>query len=170
MDQCLLRQLEKRIDGLMSELTNVSRGILLLDRASEELLEQGSSLKKALYIVDLNVKRLLHDQTSSPKLSGVRHATTGVKLPKISVPTFDGNIMNWSSFWEQFEVSIHKKENLEDVEKLAYLRDALKDGSPKLVIQGLSQTAGNYVESHQMPTGALRSTPTHSPGPCSCHS
>ena len=54
--------------------------------------------------------------------------------------------MNWSSFWEQFEVSIHKKENLEDVEKLAYLRDALKDGSAKLVIQGLSQTEGNYSE------------------------
>ena len=146
VDQCLLRQLEKRIDGLMSELADVCRGILLLDRGSEELLEQGSSIKKALYAVDLKVKRLLHEQTSSPKLSGVRHASTGVKLPKISVPTFDGNIMNWSSFWEQFEVSIHKKENLEDVEKLAYLRDALKDGSAKLVIQGLSQTAGNYAE------------------------
>ena len=86
------------------------------------------------------MKQLLHEQTSSPKLSGVCHATTGVKLPKISIPTFDGNIMNWSSFWEQFEVSIHKKENLEGVEKLAYLRHALKDGSAKLVIQGLSQT------------------------------
>ena len=42
---------------------------------------------------------------------------------------FDGNIMNWSSFLEQFEVSIHKKESLHDVENVAYLRDALKDGS-----------------------------------------
>ena len=33
--------------------------------------------------------------------------------------------MDRSSFWEQFEVSIHKKETFEDVEKLAYLRDAL---------------------------------------------
>ena len=146
MDRCLLRQLEKRIDGLMSELADVSRDILLLDRGSEELLEQGSSIKKALYAMDLKVKRLLYEQTSSPKLSGVRHATTGLKLPKISIRTFDGSIMNWSSFWEQFEVSIHKKENLEDVEKLAYLREALKYGSAKLVIQGLSQMAGNYAE------------------------
>ena len=70
MDQCLLRQLEKRIDGLMSELVDVSRGILLLDRGSEELLEQGSSIKKALYAMDLKVKRLLHEQTSSPNLVG----------------------------------------------------------------------------------------------------
>ena len=31
MDQCLLRQLEKRIDGLMSELADIGHGILLLD-------------------------------------------------------------------------------------------------------------------------------------------
>ena len=54
--------------------------------------------------------------------------------------------MNWTSFWEQLEVSIHKKESLEDVKKLAYLRDALKNGSAKQVIQGVSQTAGNYAE------------------------
>ena len=69
-----------------------------------------------------------------------------MKLPKISVPTFDGDIMNWSSFWQQFEVSIHKKESLQNVEKLAYLRDALKGGSANQVIEGLSQTAGNYDE------------------------
>ena len=49
------------------------------------------------------------------------------------------------SFWEQFEVSIHKKETFGDVEKLVYLRDALKDGLARQVNQGLSQTAGNYA-------------------------
>ena len=146
VDQCVLQQLEKCIDNLMSELTDVCRGILLLDCGSEELLEQGSSLKKALYAKVLKVKRLLHQQASILKLCGVRHASTGVKLPKISVLTFDGTIMNWSSFWEQSEVSIYRKENIENVEKVAYLTDALKDGSAKLVIQGLSQTAGNYAK------------------------
>ena len=47
VDQCLVRQLEKHSDGLMSELADVSHGILLLDRSSEELLEQGFSIKKA---------------------------------------------------------------------------------------------------------------------------
>ena len=54
----------------------------------------------------------------------------GVKLPNISVPSFDGSlrILNWSSFWEQFEIVIHLKEQLMDAEKLAYLKDSLKDG------------------------------------------
>ena len=51
--------------------------------------------------------------------------------------------MNWRSFWEQFEVSNYKK-NVEDVENLAYLRDALKDGSARKVIQRLLEMVEKY--------------------------
>ena len=46
----------------------------------------------------------------------------------MSVPTFNSNILNWNTFWQQFDVGIHSKAQLKDAEKLAYLRDALKDG------------------------------------------
>ena len=129
VDQCL----PLLTDTIMSELSDIHCGILLLNHGSEELLDQGSSFKKVFCALDLKVKRLLHEQTMSPKLiSGIN---TGVKLLKISAPTFDGNIINWSFFWEQFEVYIHKKETLEEVEKLAHLRDALKNGWARQVIQ-----------------------------------
>ena len=112
------------MDGLISELTYIHRSILLLDHGSEELLDQRSSLKKNIYALDLNVKQFLHEQTTSQEVfSGV---STRVQLSKISVPIFSGNIMQWSSLWEQFDVSIHQKESLQDVKKLAYLRYALK--------------------------------------------
>ena len=41
---------------------------------------------------------------------------------------------------------IHKKEHLSDTVKLAYLKDALKDGPARTVIQGLAQMAGTYNE------------------------
>ena len=87
------------------------------------------------------MKRLLYEQATSPNLTDIHHTSTGVKLPKISIPTFDGDIMNWSLFWEQFEVSIHEMESLQDVEKLAYLRDALNGGSAKQVIEGHFQSS-----------------------------
>ena len=94
----------------MSELTDICRSILLLHHASEELLNQGSSLKKVFYALNVKVKRLLHEQTTSPELiSGI---ITGVKLPKTSVGTFDINMMNWSLFWEQFEVSVPRRKLL----------------------------------------------------------
>ena len=62
-----------------------------------------------------------------------------VKLPKIDVLTFDGNIIHWSKFWEQLEVSIHSKTHLRNVEKLAYLRHALTDGPALQPLEGLSR-------------------------------
>lgn len=69
-----------------------------------------------------------------------------VKLPKLNVPTFDGNILNWNTFWKQFCVK-----NVSNVEKLVYLYHALKGGSAKLVIEGLSRSGEQYQEAISCP-------------------
>ena len=53
---------------------------------------------------------------------------SGIQLPKIEVPTFDGNIhvLSWRIFWEQFDSTIHSKTLLTDSNKLTYLKDPLK--------------------------------------------
>ncbi len=62
------------------------------------------------------------------------------------MPTFDGNLINWRSSWEQFVISIHERSSLSDAEKLAYLKHALKDGSARQVVEGLSGSGENYKE------------------------
>ena len=51
---------------------------------------------------------------------------------------FDGNILHWNMFWEQFEELIPSKTLLVNAEKLAYLRHALNSGLANEVIEGLS--------------------------------
>ena len=70
----------------------------------------------------------------------------GVKLPTLDVPTFDGDMLNWNQFWEQFCVSVDSRMNLSDAEKLVYLQQAVKKGSARSTIDGLSQTGDNYKE------------------------
>ena len=41
----------------------------------------------------------------------------GVKLPKLDIPTFSGNVLEWQTFWEQFRVSVHDRP-ISDAEKL----------------------------------------------------
>ena len=62
------------------------------------------------------------------------------------MPTFDGNLLNWRMFWEQFESTVHSKTQLTDSDKLAYVREALKDGPARYVVSGLTQTSESYVE------------------------
>ena len=59
----------------------------------------------------------------------------------MNVPTFDGNILNWSIFWNQFDLAIHSKAQIKDAEKFAYLRDALKEGPARNVFEGFSKDA-----------------------------
>ena len=59
------------------------------------------TLDKAIFKIGLQIKRLLSDLPSSAPKDLI---SSRVKLPRIDVPTFDGSIMNWVIFWEQFEV------------------------------------------------------------------
>ena len=70
----------------------------------------------------------------------------GMSLPCIEISKFDGNILKWHLLWEQFQAAVHGKPHLEEVDKLTYLRDALKDGPAKNAVKGLTQTAESYKQ------------------------
>ncbi len=61
---------------------------------------------------------------------------TGVRLPK---PTFDGSLIHWKQFWDQFAVSVHNKKNISNA---VYLQHAIiKDGDAKNAIEGFGDKA-----------------------------
>ena len=95
-------------------------------------------MEDELHRLSSKLIKLAHNQENST-ITGMASASIGVKLPKISVPTFIGDIMDWRNFWEEFRVSIPKKEHFSEGEKLVDLKDALKDGPAWNVIQGLSK-------------------------------
>ena len=86
------------------------------------------SLHKALFDLSLEIKHLLHTQPSS---SSMLENESRMNFLGIGVPMFDGNILHWTMFREQFEVFINSKTQLTNVENLAYLSHALK-GRPAI--------------------------------------
>lgn len=142
-DPCLLRQYEEQLSDVKRDLSDIRNALLPLDLEADELYVTQTTLKKKVFDHSLQIKKLLHhsSNTSSPSDS------QGVKLPKLDVPTFDGNIIKWRSFWEQFCVSLHDRSNLSDPEKLVYLQQhSLKNGSAKRAIEGLSRSGEHYIE------------------------
>ena len=125
IDMCLLNQYESQLSGIKADLTSVSHEVSRLDDDGG-LSEQESSLCKVHFDVCLRIRRLLQNpaQKAPPAEDG-----GGVKLPKLDVPTFNGNLIDWRLFWEQFCTSVHHRSKLTDAEKLVYLKHALKDGS-----------------------------------------
>ena len=146
-DVCLLHQHEEQLCDHKKELGDVRDSLLTqeLDE-SDELISLQARLEKELFDCSLKIKKLLLSSSHPPDLTPTPSDSKGVKLPKIDVPRFDVNIVNWKTFWEQFCISIHSRTNLSDSEKLVYLRHSLKDGSAKNVIEGLSRSGEYYAE------------------------
>ncbi len=119
-DKCLVCQREEQLREMKQELGDVSRTILSLDLAEEdELMTLHSTLESELFEQSLKLKRMLAnlEKTMTSAMSDGK----GIRLPRIDVPKFNGSILHWSTFWEQFSVSIHSLSDLADSEKLVYL-------------------------------------------------
>ena len=65
-----------------------------------------------------------------------------VNLPKLPLPTFDGDVMFWNSFYDQFMSTIDKRE-MEPVVKLNYLIQCLS-GEALAAIKGFPISNGSY--------------------------
>ena len=142
-DTCLICQHEEQLLDFKRELEDIRKCLLPLDlNDDDELSVLHIKMEKALFNNSLEIKRQLKDHVSTPTTS----ESKGVQLPKLDVPTFDGNILNWRSFWEQFQDSVHDRSNLAESEKLVYLQHALKNGSAKQAIEGLSHSGVYYSE------------------------
>ena len=48
------------------------------------------------------------------------------RLPKLTLPTFSGNILDWLTFWDSFQAAIHLNPNLSGIQKFNYLKAHLQ--------------------------------------------
>ena len=145
----VLRQHDERLHDLKAELGIISNSLMAMDIGDmDPLFASQAALEKNMFECGIKIKKLL--SSFPPSSDTVRSATSmeakGVRLPKLEVPTFDGQVVHWQSFWEQFDISIHSRASLSKTEKLVYLKSALKSGSARGVIEGLSQSGEHYDE------------------------
>ena len=143
----LLEQYLEQLSDLKKELSTVYGELIVLDLSDEhELIKKHTGLESLHFKCSHRVRELLSVHKPPPlnPLSARGEITS--KLPKLEVPTFDGDILYWQRFWEQYEVSVHNHNRLSNAEKLVYLQQAIQGGSARTVIEGLSRSGEQYSE------------------------
>lgn len=68
---------------------------------------------------------------------------TDVKLPALSIPTFDGNELEWTTFYDTFSSLVDQNASIPKINKMHYLRDSLK-GDAFRSISKLPASEVNY--------------------------
>ena len=71
------------------------------------------------------------------------HQSSDVKLPRIALPKFNGDVFKFQNFWDQFEAAVHDNDDLPNVQKFTYLRSVLT-GIALQKIEGFEVTRANY--------------------------
>ena len=68
------------------------------------------------------------------------------KIPDRSLPKFNGNVMKWAEFCEDFQCQIGEKEYLAEPDKIGYLRSCITDPEATEMLHCPRQKAGMYLE------------------------
>ncbi|XP_072400667.1 uncharacterized protein [Diabrotica undecimpunctata] len=85
------------------------------------------------------------DNASISNNSNISNAATQqVKLPSISLPSFDGKFDQFLFFKDTFQSLIHNNKSIPDINKFHYLRLSLK-GQAADLLKSLEVSANNYI-------------------------
>ena len=100
-DACLLSQYEEQLRDLKTELVSAFDNIVTMNLTDSDAISVSHAmLEKEIFDCGLKVKQLIAATLSSSSSSGSATHSAGacVKLPKLEVPTFDGQVTNWHTF------------------------------------------------------------------------
>ena len=87
--------------------------------------------------LDAYEKSTSHTDTSSMSRSDL-------KLPRLDLPTFDGNYLSWTSFWELFDACVHRNESLSNIERMQYLQKDRRTDKQRILKAKISHSSQQF--------------------------
>ena len=126
-------------DSILMELAFDRRGEL---DSFHKSLEDLSNMSHSLCVGAEANNEMNQLQTQLQQLK-ISQQHTSVKLPKLEIPVFNGDVLKWTEFWDTFEATIHQSPTMSDIEKLHYLNSKLT-GKAKYAVSGILLSNENY--------------------------
>lgn len=112
---------------------------------TEDRFNQMIQMTAQMQQVLIGQQQMQQQQQSQMEQSSRRNASTGnsVRLPKSEIPSFSGEKLKWTEFWDSFEAAVHLNTSLSEVMKLNYLMSKLT-GEAKNSVSGILLSNENY--------------------------
>ena len=92
---------------------------LLLD-SKEMVARLEARLAQVLRKRERAKERPLTSGIEEPQNNMSNSTSVKMKLPKLHLPTFDGNILYWQEFWDVYKTAVHEQD-IPNVTKFSYL-------------------------------------------------
>lgn len=134
-----LKSLNERF---ISELHNYFKSVEEEHSEDEVSRYTMKQMKAEELVAEIETRATIPTNPCSVLTSGEDTMRVATRLPRMELARFDGNILKWHQFWDQFSSNVDSRK-INDVDKLLYLQSVL-EGEAKQAIDGLDTTNKNY--------------------------
>ncbi|XP_025407382.1 uncharacterized protein LOC112681329 [Sipha flava] len=137
-----LPQITKKFDKIQCEIELID-----LDNPEEAEAER-ESFEKEYYSIRSEMQEIINLEKSHNSSMQNASISATIQPPRallapISLPKFNGNILEWESFFDCFKVLVHHEDTYSAAQKFSYLRSVLS-GQALDVVKGIPMTETNY--------------------------
>ena len=128
LEKIPLEQIEREIDEAMEWTVKATEIVNLIEEIKKYRPKREQDLNTTNHPAEVTASVPGETDSSNDKATSPHNhsfssvsSTQGVRLPKLELPKFNGDITEFNSFWQAFDCAIHSNESLPDVHKLNYL-------------------------------------------------
>lgn len=148
-----LKLKQDRLDVLnATTLNELSEQDKVTDEQIEDELSRCSEYEIRFLTLKERVASLIENLNAEGSSNNGRVQNTGtqLRLPKIEINKFDGDLKNWIGFWGQFS-KIHQDDSISVEDKFEYLKHSMKVGSPACrLMDGFPPSRENYPKAVEL--------------------
>jgi len=137
-----LPQINRKFDDIQAEIELIS----IDEEAQAE--EERATFEQEYFSIRSKIQELINVEKShnssthnSSFLTG--HHTQRTQLPPVPLPSFNGNIQDWFSFFDIFKAMVHNDDSYTPAQKFYYLRSCLQ-GTALDLVQSIPVSDVNY--------------------------
>ena len=153
MEKCQIEETEKEVDEATEISARIIETIDRIDMFGRKVDGGGERMEYPPTSTPTRSSILMDELQSAPQPTNVLNQSgssisssrvnQGIRLPKISLQRFRGDVTKFQTFWQGFKCAIADNDSLTDVYKLTYLVNSL-EGPAYRALEGLEITEENY--------------------------
>ena len=135
----------QKLNGNMESCSEVRDEIIaLISDEAQKWIDYQRVIDNALDVAQEYIAKQSVSKVDVQTTSGsAEHNQPHLKLPKLELPKFDGDVLKFQNFGGQFEAAVHDNDNVPAVQKFTFLRSVL-EGFAYHTIEGFEVTSANY--------------------------
>ena len=131
--QNFLVTLNQELQQNLTEAEALDNDILESEEVDDKLTQNIDAIKRFTKRFEGPSTAADTSTPSTSTLSDAMRNSANIKLPKLNLPVFSGNYMEWTLFFDLFKGAVIDNSSLQGSQKLQYLKASVKGDAAKLL-------------------------------------